>query len=562
MNVRALFFPVLLAFAANSSAQAPSQSPFPTPSQPKPQAAKFTTVAPISSQDLFKVGPTIFTTQPSFTLVAHGPQAHPADIWLRSTDDGLHIWGKVQVDQKDIHWPGQKSEMLSGDHIEVWLATSPSVPMPAIGWGNQFGAQQLASLKDCTGQRDNSGDDVAGMKNCERWYNEQIQYREHLQRLFVRQWLISTANYQQRSFEDFASTAYAALNASLFPKDLPIALQPKPDDGVTSEINGEFRQEIKQDAAGNPIPSGHMTGYTFHVFIPYTAFPPARQLKLTELYLMVDVFSSAPDGRKMGDYASISPARKWGDPATFNHLRLAAPRTFSVSPCDDNPQQTDLYGDSFESWFFPTAPGKDSDIRSTFALINPEEGYLYAPGRVSPQADQLTYFWKQLVGGATVCGPNLAWRNGETIKRTKFLIGEKYLETKTLPDGWSLIRSGPFTSTHSPFGSGQCGSCEVFGFNLFAVSPHGDITSALDIDQDLSGEGGSPQAADLTIAPDWKKITLFLEYEDDEQKDPKSNWTSTTYCLVSHAYEQCGQSKEANPPEPANFKELRGSDGS
>ena len=112
------------------------------------------------------------------------------------------------------------------------------------------------------------------------------------------------------------------------------------------------------------------------------------------------------------------------------------------------------------------------------------------------------------------------------MKRTKFWVDEKYFETKTLPDGWGLVRSGPLTRPHSPFGSGQCGSCEIVDFDLFAVSPQGEITSALNIDQDLSGMFGSPQASDLAIAPDWKQITLYLEYEDDEQKDPKPNWAA------------------------------------
>ena len=175
---------------------------------------------------------------------------------------------------------------------------------------------------------------------------------------------------------------------------------------------------------------------------------------------------------------------------------------------------------------------------------------MYEPARVSPETNQLTYFWKQLTNGASVCGPNLAWRHGESIKRTKFVVDGKYFEAKTLPDGWSLIRSGPFTTTHSSFGSGQCGSCQIMGFDLFAVSPHGDITSALNIDQDLSGMGGSPQAADLTIAPDWKRILLYMEFEDDQQNDPETIWTSTTYCLEGHTYQQCGTSKHAKAPIP------------
>ena len=508
-------------------------------------------------QETIPGSPNVYATPPTFTVTAHSPQSHPGRIWLRSTDDGLHIWGKVQVEEQGFHWPEQKSEMLSSDHIELWLATSPDVPMPAVGWGNQFGAEELASAKDCTGQKDTPVDDASAVKTCERWYSQQLQYRQYLQRLFVRQWLIAGGQFKTHSFEEFATAAYAGLSANLFRDDLPVLLQPKPDDGLVVEVGREDRQETRHNAAGYSYQTGQQIGYNFHIFIPYTSFPPAWQLKLTDLYLMVDVFSSAPDGHKMGDYSTTAPSRQWGKPSTFNHVRLASPRRFSITPCDDKPEQSDLYDKRYESWFFPTPPGKSSDLRSSFSLINPAGGYMYAPAGVSPEVTQRTYFWKELANGAKVCGPDLAWRRGDTIKRTKFSIEEKYFETKPLPDGWSLLCSGPFTTTHSAFGSGACGSCEILGFNLFAISPQGDITSALNIDQDLSGMDGSPQAADLAVAPDWKRITLYRDYEDKEETDSKSNWTSTTYCLEGHVYHQCGASKQARPPEPANFKELR-----
>jgi hypothetical protein len=95
------------------------------------------------------------------------------------------------------------------------------------------------------------------------------------------------------------------------------------------------------------------------------------------------------------------------------------------------------------------------------------------------------------------------------------------------------------------------------GFDLFAVSPHGDITSALNIDQDLSGMGGSPQAADLTIAPDWKRIVLYTEFEDDHENDPET--LDLHHVLPrGHSYQQCGTSKHAKAPDPANFQQLRG----
>lgn len=525
------------------------------------QADGIVSVPSISKGEIARASQEIYATPPSLTLITHGPQAHPGKIWLRSSDDSLHVWGKVEADEKGFHWPQEKSEMLSGDHIEVWLATSPDVSMPPIGWGNQFGATELGSLKDCAEQADpHTGDPGSGAENCERWYNEQLQYRQYLRRLFARQWLIAGSDYTGfgRSIEDFAATAYAGLSASLFPEDLPKALEPKPDDGVTVEIAADRQPETRQNAAGAAYKYYRQTGYHFHFSIPYGAFPPTQQLKLSDLYLMVDVFSSASAGHKMGDHSSTSINREWGKPTTFNHLKLAAPRSFLLTPCEYNLEQQDLYNESYPSWFFPSQSSEDNYLRSTFALIDPAGGYMYAPAGVSPEVTTASYFWTKLSNGATICGPHLAWRTGGAIRQTKFnLNGERY-EARILPDGWTLIRSGPTASTLSPFGSGSCGSCTVMGLDVFAVSPQGEITSALNIYEVLSaGSSGSPLETDLTIAPDWKQIILYREITDQTQTDNTSPWTSATYCLESHVYKKCGESKQAQPPDPPHFKEFR-----
>lgn len=520
-------------------------------------------VPTISREDLARASEGIYATPPSLTLVPHSSEAHSGKIWLRSADEGLHVWGKIDADEQGFRWPQQKSEMLSSDHIEVWLATSPEVPMPEIGWGNQFGNTELGSLKDCADQVDpHSGDAASGAENCERWYTEQLQYRQYLQRLFVRQWLIAGSGYsgQARLFEDFASTAYAGLSANFFSNDLPKTLKPKSDDGMTVEIGSDVRPENKRTASGTAYRYYHQTGYHFHAFIPYKAFPPAQQLGLADLYLMVDVFSSASAGQKMGDFSSTATERKWGQPTTFNHVRLAAPRTFSISPCEYKLEQQDIYGKSYASWFFPTQSTKDSYLRSTFALINPAGGYMYAPAGVSPEVTSSDNFWRQLTNGATVCGPDLAWRNGSTVKRvkrTEFNLDGEHFETMTLPDGWTFIRSGPTASTLSVFGSGACGSCLVLGFDIFALSAQGEITSALNIHEGLTGAEGQPSQADLTIAPDWKQIILYLEIVDPQQTDNTTPWISTTYCLEGHVYKQCAESKQAQPPDPPQFKEFR-----
>jgi hypothetical protein len=143
------------------------------------QSGSVISVPSISLKDIPQASQNIYTTPPSLTLIAHSPQAHNGNIWLRSADDGLHIWGKVEADEQGFHWPQQKSEMLASDHIEVWLATSPEVPMPEIGWGDQFGTAELGSLKDCASKVDpHTGGPGSGVENCERWYDNQVQYRQ------------------------------------------------------------------------------------------------------------------------------------------------------------------------------------------------------------------------------------------------------------------------------------------------------------------------------------------------------------------------------------------------
>ena len=95
------------------------------------------------------------------------------------------------------------------------------------------------------------------------------------------------------------------------------------------------------------------------------------------------------------------------------------------------------------------------------------------------------------------------------------------------------------------------------GFDVFAISPQGESTSALDIYEVLAGNNGSPSEADLTIVPDWKEIILYREIMNEMQTDSATPWSSTTYCLEAHAYKQCGESKQAQPPEPPHFKEFR-----
>jgi hypothetical protein len=544
-------------------------------------------VPPVTATELADGPGTIFTTPPTLTLTPHSAGGHAGKVWVRSSPEGLHVWARYEADQEGFRWPRQKSEMLTSDHVEVWLAAEPDVALPEIGYGNQFGPETLKSAADChageaTANPSFRSEEQKLIQTCELWYAEQLDYRRNLKHLFARQWLLAPGEFSDaHSFEDFAATAWANLNNSLFAEYLPKTLAPHPlqvaklEQGenfashpagsMVVEFTSDTRPETRQDAAGHTSQQAHQTGYTLHLLIPYGQFPPAQQFRLQDLYLMVDVFSAVPDtpgkAQPKAIYSSTSEQRKWGVPATFNHLRLTDPRTFYVTPCHADPTQTDLYGNSYKPWFFP---GAEADLRSTFVLENPAAGYMYEPASVSPNATEARYFTLNLAGGAQVCGPALAWvgentsgkPSGSQIKRTKFGLNPEEHQVVNLPDGWSLVRSGPYTSTHSPFGSGQCGACEIMGMDIFAVSPTGEITQALALDQDLSGQDGNPQAADLDLSPDLKRVTLYLETIDYEAKDAKAQTTSTTYCLEGHTYKECGSNGHAKMPRPARFPAL------
>jgi hypothetical protein len=468
----------------------------------------------------------------------------------------------VQTPNNDLRWPKEKSEMLASDHVEIWLSAAPEVEMPPIGYGNQFGEIDLKNAADCAPLENGGGPGdprIPKTEDCERWYNQQVEYRKELERLFTRQWLAasddpgSPTEPSKSLFEDFATTAWASMDASLFDKDLPEALKPQ-SDGVIAEFKTEYGRPAKMNAYED---KNVVTGYSFYFVIPWTAFPPMWQLKLRDLYVMVDVFSAAPDGKKMGAMASTSPERVWGEPSSFNHLVLDAPRTHEITPCGASGVEEDMYGVPHRSWYFPLAGKGPLYLSTVYDIENPAGGYMYDPAGVSPIFKANEHFWKVLPGDGAVCGPKLEYDNSGFKTRSEFYIAKEYFETRTLPDGWRLVRSGPDMSTQSPFGSGACGACGVMDFHIYSISPKGEIARALDISDEYSGYENQPSDGDLAIAPDLGKVTYYLDvvtYLDHGKGGQEDHWSSTTYCLEGHDYRKCAEAQKASPPNPRNFQ--------
>src|SRR5208283_5353846 len=54
----------------------------------------------ISLMEVPQASQNIYTTQTALTLNPHSPHTHKGSIWLRSSDDGLHIWAKSKATNK------------------------------------------------------------------------------------------------------------------------------------------------------------------------------------------------------------------------------------------------------------------------------------------------------------------------------------------------------------------------------------------------------------------------------------------------------------------------------
>ena len=498
-------------------------------------------------------GGDIFSTPADMQLVPKAPKAHPGEVWVRSTNEGLQVWGKVQLNGDGLYWPIEKSGIPQSDHVEIWLSAAPGVEMPVIGYGNQFDQITLKSAADCyvVGRQENR-DHVS---ECQRWFKDQAQYRKLFEKLFTRHWVATKApNGMKGLFEDYATPAWADLKRGYFEEELPTALEPHGSDGMVSEFAELSKNTVVTNSHGEDESRTAISAYTFHFFVPWSAFPPTQQLSLRDLWLTVDVFRTAYAGQQIGAVSTTSSQRIAGKPLSFNHLVLDQPRDHQITPCRATGAEMDLYGASHRAWFFPMAGNGPLTLTKVYDVENPAAGYMYDPNGLSPAFRTTEHFWKELPDGATICGPQLTYLNRGVAHDSTFKIAPRYLETKTLPDGWMLVRTGPDMSRMSAFGAGQCGSCPVADLHIYAVSPQGQIFPALDLKK---AWGNGPEIrGDFDIASDWSRITAyeaFVTIGEDGKGGKKNNWTATSYCLTEHAYQKCGEEKPAKPPNPPKF---------
>lgn len=478
---------------------------------------------------------------PDLTLTPKEAGGRSGQLWVRNVGSGLLIAG--QVDGSAPDFPRNQSQILAKDHIEVWLAAAPDVPLPAIGWGNQFGEQLLPKGPDsCADWVKEQSPDAPNKseieQKCRSWATRQQQYRTAFKKLFVRQWLL-TADF---AIESYATPAYELITAKYDTKNLGTApLKPK----------GKVQMWYAPGSGGH--------GYSFQVQIPYTAFPPVNTPDLKNLWLMVDVFNAAPAGRKMGAYSSSSPLRAFGKPETFNALQLQPKRSFPISPCHVGLDGTDKYGEKHPGWFVPqhdqSTPGPEFEADS-FIIVNDAEGYAYQPDGLSPGVRSVHHFWHSTGKDEWVCGPELVYQKGQSTKHYDRQAAETGFDAKRLPDGTLLIKSGPQVY-YSEFGSGQCGACPRYGLDIFVLDNNLNLSEGLSLGGVVQGDD---DAVDFAINRDWSRVVEYQQQRaDDSKPDAKPTWSATSYCLVHVKYEKCDEKKNVQPPNPPFLKELRDS---
>lgn len=476
---------------------------------------------------------------PDIVLAPRGEGARRGRLWIR-TAAGLYITGQVDGDQPDF--PHSKDQILSKEHVEVWLSGTPNFDLPEIAWGDQFGDHTLPrgeeSCADLAGQLAPQ-DRAESEKKCREWAATQVRYRPYFKRLFVRQWLLAP----DLAVESYAAPAYEEI-AKRF-----------------SNLGDKVPEFMKPGGKPQMFLFPEQSGYSFGVFIPFDAFPPLSSLRPSELYLLVDVFKAAAPNKKMGVYSTSSPARAYGKPETFNALRLDPPFFFRLTPCDLPLVGTDKREEHHPAWFFPSL-GLGQDVSDTFIVVNDPAGYRYEPAGLSPTVRRTHYFWKEAGHNEWVCGPHLTYWNRGRSESFPYTLSEDGFETKRLSTGELLVKTGPRV-WHSEFGSGQCGACPWADLRIFELGKEAKFWGLLNLGDIIGGAPGL-FSQDFTVSADWSQITEY-DLKSNEENLPGS-WSSTTFCLKpntrtdephAYMYEKCGQKENVQPPNPPVLKELR-----
>jgi hypothetical protein len=478
---------------------------------------------------------------PTFILNKYGDKSRDGHIWVGQDEQGLIVAGIVRGAKP--RWPDSPDKMSQGDHLELWLADANEPVLPPVGWGNQFGFEELASEKDCSVLKswDARKTDEGVVNECVSWFNNQLKYRKSFRKLFVRQWQIAPAfteeTYSSPAFSGFGQDIQKKLRL-LKPSGAPIVKMQESAD--------------KGDA------------YTFEIFVPWNAFPPMKPLQINQVRIMVDIFSPGSRERGYGVFSSTAAKRKYGNIKTFNTVQLK-PRNYYLTPCKYELPKSDpdisldpayrylAASAKAQLYFFPAA---DTDLRRLLLIDNEAMGYQYKPDPKSnsPIVHPVDFFTRQISDKELLCGPRLAYVKDDAVKKWPdiFFDSEKYFEAKKLTDGSLLVKNGPRVY-YSYYGSGQCGACPRVMLLVYHLDLNNKVSSpAFEYHGTVQAEDND---IDIHVSENWQNITVYNQHVE-YTKDEKSWWIKKDYCFdpPSRKYIECGIKDPSQAPPHRTLK--------
>ncbi|MBV9761844.1 MAG: hypothetical protein JO340_14880 [Acidobacteriaceae bacterium] len=471
-------------------------------------------------------GATPLGSSPTLRLVPQATGARAGAVRITKDDAGLVIDGSVTGPFPEF--AKSQSDLMTGDHVELWLNLVRNPELPPLGWGHQFGDELLPKGEESCSEvlKDKRPEAQA---NCQSWAKAQSARRTYFRRLFTRQWQMAPGLIA----ETFARPAYDWIASHGGGAE---ALEPK---GAPRFVAGKISDN----------------GYEFHVSVPWQAFPPSAKTKIEEIAIVVEVFSKASSGSANGPYATTAPGRKYGQASTFSILRLQNPRLYEISPCAYDVVGLDMRGTIVPGYFLP---GPTSEIETSFVVELNRRGYQYEPGGPSPITRTTHFFSLAESPNVFLCGPILRYRDervahgleilnskeeqqaslGQLGPTTPVLVSETGFAIRNEPDGVWLIKTGPRVYW-SEWGSGQCGACPRAALQIYSfrrpdrIDEAFEETSVVDCEDDF----------DIKLSADWQKISVYRygPWRDESgalRFDRK--WQDSTYCLVGDTYQMCG----------------------
>jgi hypothetical protein len=389
------------------------------------------------------------------TMPIAGPPGRQGEAWFVETEAGIQIYGRIEGG--DANYARFPAEAGIKDYIGLWLTLSLDIPMPEMGWGDQFGMKTCSEVPPGT----------AVPEACREWEARQGKYREQLRRLFLRHWMLGSG----LAFETYASSAYRQVQYFL------------------SSFDALFFPRLQPALQGPDL----LGSDDFRIDIRWSDLPPANELALTKIYVALNFCGSkAPCDDSM--------------PPPLTELTLERPKIARVSPCEAPLE---------DSWYFPNAQGL---VDSIFSLDNLTAGYQYEPRSVSPLPTWKHYFSKSLNAAETVCGPDLSYAAKGRVYRGTRGIDEKPLEFRNLPGGAHLLKSGPTVGPWAALGNGQCGNCDTARVSVFRLDPASGVTDVFR--QEIRRDDPSWDG-DIQFSPDWRTITVYRFRSEDWQKPPR-----------------------------------------